>query len=767
MRLLHYILRLSAISLAIVLMAACSAEKFLAPGERLLTSVKLNSNTPDVDPSTYKIYLRQQPNTKWFNLLKVPLGIYCLSSADTTKTGSHNIWQRIGEAPVIYNEQQTINSQNAIALALKDKGYLHASVSATATSPPNSHKTKVVYTIRPGTPYIINNITYTADDPTIDSLINLSISESYLYRGMTCDISLLDKERSRITAMLHNHGYYNVLKTFIHYDIDTLGGPRDVALHLRYDGLTVNPDSSNIYTVYHLRNVNVVTPSDSVPGSNNAFRGIRTKFLQSKIYLHPGQLYREQDVSRTYQSLSALEAVNYVRIQTHEADSALLDCNISILPEKANSLGVELEGTNTAGNLGVAANLTYTNRNLFRGSEVWTTKLKGAYEAITGLEGYTNQNYVEIGLETKLTFPKMIIPFIKNKEKTPHSSLLTPSSQTTTLSLQFDTQERPEFHRRVFTALWNYQWSTSRGHTTHRLDLPSLNYVYMPWISSTFRKDYLESDNYRSALIRYAYEDLLILNVAYSHTYSTSRGENRPNRRVRVNPYQLQWSVESAGNLLYALASPLNLKEKSNGQYSLFNVAFAQYIKFDFDYSKHYIINPRNTLALHAAFGIAQPYGNSLIVPFEKRYFGGGANGVRGWSVRELGPGNYMGEDGKVDFINQTGNLKLLTSIELRTNLFWKLSGALFADAGNIWTTRYYETTGKGAQFRFHRFWRQLAVAYGLGLRFNLDYFILRFDMGMKAVNPAYSTSERGYLPIIHPKLSRDFTFHFAVGMPF
>ncbi|MBR3374085.1 MAG: hypothetical protein IKG75_08810, partial [Bacteroidaceae bacterium] len=405
MRLLHYILRLSAITLAIVLMAACSAEKFLAPGERLLTSVKLNSNTPDVDPSTYKIYLRQQPNTKWFNLLKVPLGIYCLSSADTTKTGSHNLWQRIGEPPVIYNEQQTINSQNAIALALKDKGYLHASVSATATSPPNSHKTKVVYTIRPGTPYIISNITYTADDPTIDSLINLSISESYLYRGMTCDISLLDKERSRITAMLHNHGYYNVLKTFIHYDIDTLGGPRDVALHLRYDGLTVNPDSGNIYTVYHLRNVNVVTPSDSAPGSHNAFRGIRTKFLQSKIYLHPGQLYREQDVSRTYQSLSALEAVNYVRIQTHEADSALLDCNISILPEKANSLGVELEGTNTAGNLGVAANLSYTNRNLFRGSEVWTTKLKGAYEAITGLEGYTNQNYVEIGLETKLTFP--------------------------------------------------------------------------------------------------------------------------------------------------------------------------------------------------------------------------------------------------------------------------------------------------------------------------------------------------------------------------
>lgn len=748
---------LSLLSACIITFSGCSADKFLAPDETLLTSVRISSDNASVDPAAYSLYIRQQPNSKWFNALKVPLGIYCLSSPDTTKSGNR-FWQRIGEPPVIYNEQQTLNSQNAIALALKDKGYLQAGVDALVTTSSSSRKTKVHYRIHPGKPYIISSVIFTADDPSIDSLINLSISESYLYKGMLCDISLLDKERTRITTMLHNHGYYNVHKNFIHYDIDTLAGSNDVALHLRYDGLALSEDSSNIYSVYHLRNVNIsnLDTTSSLP--------LRNSLLRTKTYLHEGQIYREQDVNRTYLALSNLEAVNYVSIQMHEADSAVLDCNIALLPEKTNSLGVEIEGTNTAGNLGVAANLTYTNRNLFRGSEVWTTKLKGAYEAITGLEGYSNQNYVEIGLETKLTFPKMLMPFVSLRHPLTREGS---RSAVTSLSLQFDTQERPEFHRRVLTALWNYQWTTGRGHTLHRLDLPSLNYVYMPWISSTFRKDYLESDSYRSALIRYAYEDLLILNVAYSQSYSTSRGEQRLNRRIRVNPYQLQWSVESAGNLLYALASPLHMKKKAEGQYSLFNVAFAQYIKLDFDYSKHYILNARNTLALHAAFGIAQPYGNSTIVPFEKRYFGGGANGIRGWSVRELGPGNYMGEDGKVDFINQTGNLKLLTSIELRTNLFWKLSGAVFADAGNIWTTRYYETTGKGGQFKFHKFWRQLAASYGIGLRFNLDYFILRFDMAMKAVNPAYSTSDKKYLPIIHPKLSRDFTFHFAVGLPF
>ncbi|MBP5360703.1 MAG: BamA/TamA family outer membrane protein [Bacteroidaceae bacterium] len=730
--------------MAAVLLCGCSAEKFLAPGQRLLTSVKLSSDDPAVATSTYLQYVRQKPNTKWFNLLKVPLGIYCLSSPADTAKPRPTLWQRIGEAPVIYSPQQTANTQNAIALALKDKGYLNASVTTTVSTPPNTHRTKIHYALHPGQPYTVTSITYNADDHAIDSLINLSIAETYLYKGMNCDLALLDRERTRITTMLRNHGYYREHKNNIHYEIDTLAGPANVTLHLYHS----NTENNATYTIGEVRY------DSTLP--------LRHKLIDSKTYVRPGQLYREQDVNRTYLALANLQAVNHVAIRMQETAPDTLACDISILPEKTNSLGVELEGTNTAGNLGVAATLSYTNRNLLRGSEQWSTKLKGAYEAITGLEGYTNQNYVEIGLETRLTFPRLIIPFTRTKRGT-----ALPTS-TTSLSLQFDTQERPEFHRRVLTALWNYQWSTDNGRRHHRFDIPSLNYVYMPWISTTFRQDYLETDNYRSALIRYAYENLLILNTTYSQSYSSARGEKSPNpRQRRTNPYQLQWSVESAGNLLYGLARPLGFHKKSDGQYSLFNVAFAQYIKLDIDYSKHYLLNARNTLAIHGAIGIAHPYGNSTIVPFEKRYFGGGANGVRGWSVRELGPGDYTGEDGRVDYINQTGNLKLLTSIELRSDLVWKLSGAVFADVGNIWTTRRYDITGKGGQFRFSNFWKQLAASYGIGLRFNLDYFILRFDMAMKAVNPAYPTSSKKYLPIVHPKMSRDFTFHFAVGLPF
>jgi outer membrane protein assembly factor BamA len=165
------------------------------------------------------------------------------------------------------------------------------------------------------------------------------------------------------------------------------------------------------------------------------------------------------------------------------------------------------------------------------------------------------------------------------------------------------------------------------------------------------------------------------------------------------------------------------------------------------------------------ALGIAYPYGNSDILPYEKRYFAGGANSVRGWSVRSLGPGSFLGTDGRVDFINQTGDVKLDMSVEFRAHLFWKFDGALFVDAGNIWTLRNYKDQ-PGGQFKWNTCWEQIAVSYGLGLRLNLNYFLLRLDAGMKAINPAYQDAKRHY-PIANPNFKRDFALHFAVGLPF
>jgi len=223
--------------------------------------------------------------------------------------------------------------------------------------------------------------------------------------------------------------------------------------------------------------------------------------------------------------------------------------------------------------------------------------------------------------------------------------------------------------------------------------------------------------------------------------------------------------LETAGNLLNTFSHLFNGQTNSEGQHTLFNIAYAQYVKGDFDYTHIHRIDVNHSLALHAGLGIAYPYGNSSILPFEKRYFSGGANSVRGWGVRKLGPGKFKGTGNAIDFINRTGDVKIDLNVEWRMFLFWKFNGAVFVDAGNIWTLRNYADQ-EGGQFKLDEFYKQMAVAYGIGLRLNFDYFILRIDMGMKAINPAYETKEEHWA-IIHPKLSRDFAFHFAVGLPF
>lgn len=274
----------------------------------------------------------------------------------------------------------------------------------------------------------------------------------------------------------------------------------------------------------------------------------------------------------------------------------------------------------------------------------------------------------------------------------------------------------------------------------------------MPWISGTFKRDYLDNATTRNAILRYNYQDLFILRTGFGLHYNSSS-------------HAFRARVELAGNLLDGLGNLFDFKKNGQGKRTLFNIAYAQYAKFDFSYTQILHFDDRNALALHGGIGIAFPYGNSTVLPFEKRYFSGGANSVRGWSVRELGPGKFRGVDGRIDFINQTGDMKLDLNAEYRTHLFWKLDGAAFVDAGNIWTLRSYAEQ-PGGQFRFKDFYKQMAVAYGLGLRLNFDYFILRFDGGMKAVNPAYSDRNDHYA-LWHPNLKRDFTFHFAVGLPF
>ena len=761
---------LTALSILCIL-GACSAVKFIPEGEYMLESVAVKSTNKELDVSQLKGYVRQHPNSKWFSLVKVPMAPYALSGMDTTRR-INRFLQRMGEAPVVFDTLLAQRTAENMIEAVRNMGFLDAQLNQKLTV--KGKKVKVLYEIMPGTRYHVRNINYVIEDTIVGNLIKAHSSGTLLYSGMPFDLNVFDAERTRINSVLHNEGYYKFNKEYVRFEADTCVGNHkaDITLCIMpYKKTAESQDEP--HPRYTIRNVSFTshsysTSDNAAPTDSIIYNGFHIYYhnklaLRPTVFtdnntIRPGELYKETDVQTTYGNFGRLGAVMFSNVRMEEIDSLpeTLDAQINIHQNKPHTIGFELEGTNSAGDLGAALQLTYQNRNLFHGSELLTIKLRGAFEAITGLEGYSDQDYVEASVEAGLTFPNARMPSHKHNKGQ--------IKATTEVSLMYDSQNRPEFHRRVLTGALRYRWQSPNNLFRHRIDLLDLNYVFMPWISDTFREDYLEDETDRNAILRYNYEDLFILHVGYSFSYSSQRTA-LGTTTYGSNALSLRFNIEAAGNALYGASELFNVSKNSDGQYTLFNIAYAQYIKGDFDVSKSIRIDNRNSLALHFALGIAYPYGNSTILPYEKRYFSGGANSVRGWSVRELGPGSFTGSDGRIDFINQTGDIKLDINAELRTTLFWKFHGALFVDAGNIWTIRDYAEQ-PGGQFSFTDCWRQIAVAYGLGVRLNFDYFVLRLDGGMKAINPAYDDSRHHY-PIIHPQFHRDFTLHFAVGLPF
>ena len=701
----------------LLLTTACSTGKYVQEGEYILDKVAVVSDQSDYNAAPLSQYVRQKEKPKLFSLFRNPFS----------------------RKPVIYDTLQARLSCQDLMTAMQNEGYMNAGVSLYTET--KGKKLKATYLLHPGQPFLIGKVNYNIQDEGIQQLLHLDQTDNqHIKPGMRFTVETLDNERKRIAGLLSDNGYFRFNKDFIHFTADTVMGRKDIALTLQLRKYKSNSNSPEVdHTRYLIRDV--------LFQSNDSDRiHLRKQVLLNATAIKEGRPYDASALQRTYNNFARLQAVKYTNIKFAEVpDTNLLDCHIQISTNKPSTISFQPEGTNTAGDLGAAASITYTNRNLFHGSEQLSIEFRGAYEAITGLEGYQDQNYTEFSVETKLVFPRFLAPFLSK-------SFRRRQTASSEWAVSWNFQNRPEFHRRVFSSAWRYRWSEPKHHLNYRFDLLDLNYVYMPWISSTFKRDYLDNAENRNAILRYNYEDIFIMKAGFTVSYTDGVDA------VRAN-------FESAGNLLNGVSKGFGFKTNSQGQHTLFNIAYAQYVKLDFDYTHLFQFDKRNALALHAGLGVAYPYGNSTVLPFENRYFSGGANSVRGWRVSELGPGKFKGTDGRIDFINQTGDVKLDLNAEYRSSLFWKLQGALFIDAGNIWTLRNYAEQ-PGGQFKFTEFYKQIAASYGMGLRLNFDYFILRFDVGMKAVNPAYE-SEKEHWSIFHPKLSRDFDFHFAVGLPF
>ena len=771
-------LRLIAVAATAWVMASCSSTKHVPEGQYLLDDVKFNitdnANAKSLKSTELVNYLRQTPNHKVLGGMKLQLAFYNISGKDSSKW--FNKWVlRVGSAPVIYDHSLTEASVKQLQTALINKGFMESSVTADTIGNRAKKKMKVIYNVSYGEPHYVSSITYNIPNDTLRELILADSALFLVRRNSVFDRNVLDEERQGISERLREKGYYAFNKEYITFTADTAAGEKNVDLTMNLMRPYEN-DKMPYYTShkpFYVRNVTFVTnydpmtmhdatdykaPTEMFYNGYKVLYGeekyLRPSVLDECCLIKPGNRYNSSDVNRTYESFGRLGIVKFVNVEilpVGDIDGKIwLDVYVLLSRTKSQTASVSLEGTNSEGDLGFGLGLGYQHRNLFNGSEVLSAKVRASYESLSGdLNGLINDNYSEYMGELGLKYPKFKAPFLKRSFK---EKILA----STEFSTSFNYQERPEYTRVIAGVGWRYLWSERANKTRHTFNLLDLNYVNLPKSKSHFL------DSISNPILRYSYEDHFIMRMGYSYYHSNKNDASPISKRYQPDVYTIRVAAETAGNLLYGISNMIGQK-KENDSYKVFGINYSQYFKVDADYSYTHSFNPRSSLAFHVGAGAAVPYGNSSVVPFEKRFYAGGANSVRGWGVRTLGPGSYYATNSVNSFIYQCGDVRFDMNLEYRAKLFWVIELGAFIDAGNIWTIKDYEDQ-PGGVFKFNKFYEQIALSYGLGIRLDFTYFLLRLDFGMKAHNPA---SHQEHWPLFHPRWNRDSAVHFSVGYPF
>ena len=783
MDMMSFAKRIFVTAVAAFVLWSCSSVRHVPAGSLLLDDVRIEVvDSSDVKTSELVNYLRQTPNHKVLGFAKLQLATYNMSGKDSTRW--YNKWlRRMGQPPVIYDEGLTEASRKQLRQALVNKGFMDAVVTVDTISRPADRKVKVLYRLAPGKAHRIRSVAYDIPDTSVARLVMADSMMFTLGPGDNLDRTALDAERALITERLRNRGYFAFTKEYINFIADTAENSLDVDLtlvvreprqHLA-EGADTASDGLRMHPRYEINRVIFVTEGTTVAGKivtadadtvrykdieviyGTSDHYILPQVLEEKCFLIPGRPYRARNVDRTYEALDQLGILKSINIEFVPLPAVdglnRLDAYIYLSRNKKQSVTFELEGTNSEGDFGFGLGLAYQHRNLGRRSNLLSAKFRVNYESLSGnLSNLINDRYSEYASEVGITFPKFMIPFLSRSFKQKIKA-------STEFALSFNYQERPEYTRIIAGAAWKYKWATRDNRVRRTWDLVDVNYVYLP--ESTI--DFINQIAPSNPLLRYSYEDHFIMRTGYTY-HRTNRDVANQMRRYRLQPYvyTLRASAETAGNLLYAISS-LSGMSREDGVYKLFGIQYAQYAKAEIDYSLTRNLSERHSVAFHVGAGIGVPYGNSRVLPFEKRFYAGGANGVRGWGVRTLGPGRFDSRNSVTSFINQCGDIRLDLSAEYRAKLFWVFEGALFVDAGNIWTIHNYENQ-PGGMFRFDSFWKEIALAYGAGIRLDFTYFLLRLDFGVKAYNPAASQE---HWPLLHPRWKRDTSFHFSVGYPF
>lgn len=749
---------------AIYLLASCSSTRYITSGERLLTKSKITyPDDPHEGIQDLESYITQKPNHKLFGVFNWSLGIYNLNNLSSNSFINRQL-RRWGTPPVIYSPEETEQSMRNLTSAMYNAGYLRATTKIELDST-HRKKIRVNYLLEPGEPFHIQKAYQSIASKAIDSLIHpvdtlgakrLSSREQYaslLQDGGIFSPRILELERRRIAHILRNRGYWGFQDELVRFEADTLERTQ-VWVNTRIDTL-MKPYYISSVRLRHAGaeageigvdslvsdGISIYVPSD---------RYLSPKALRRRLWIKPGELYSLEHSNKTYSALADLGTIKDITISfvpdtTAASPEPRLRCEITTSSERSKEFSVDAVGTHSSGNLGAISSVAFKHNNLFSAGEQFT---------LLGRIGYENlkqeaQDHLSYGFETFIRFPRALAPiWLRNK-------LFGGMKVTTDLKVSYDYNRRPEFNRNLLSGALGYNLQRfSASAYRHLLKILEVDYMHFGYIDENFRN----SMPIITQLLNY--RDQFVVGASYTFNYSSQK-----DYRYLWSPvsHDLRVHVQSAGAMLYGISSLLNGEQDKYGAYSLLKTNFVQFLKGELDYSVLHRLDPRTTLAYHIGVGAIYPYGNSRILPVDLRYFAGGANSIRGWSVRSLGPGSVPLERQQSIF-DHVGDLKLELSAELRTRAFRSLEIALFADAGNIWTLRKYENQPQG-EFRLNRFYKEIALAGGVGLRWDFDYFILRFDTGVKLYSPQHSEGTRW---VIRNQPLKDLVaFHFALGYPF
>lgn len=765
----------------IISIISCTPTKYVPEDNYLLIKNKIKIEDKSISKNEIKPYLKQQPNKKIIGL-KFHLSLYNLSNIKKEKW-PHSWLRKIGEKPVIWNQDFTNTTNSQFKQYLENKGYYHSEVTDTVKL--KKKHAIVTYEITPNTPYYVDGLRYAFEDITLQPIIVADTGNTLLKKGMLFDKEVLQKERIRIENHLKNNGYYKFSKEYIYFEAqpgnksnqvdltmivkEYQEGWQDQKTKIRYhkkykiNNIYVYPNYKSVPTLSPITKVNDTINYNNIYYLFSEDPRIKFSIINNSNFILPGDYYNQIDVTKTYNKLSSLGLFKYINISFNELNGYtentnndyLIDCNIELTKRDVQSYQFQIVGTNSSGDFGARGNLLYHNWNLFRGAETFDLKFTGAYEAIQEVSASGISHTLELGTEFRINFPKFLLPLRSGK-------FVKKYAPKTSVSISYNYQARLDFSRTIANSSFGYNWKGNENITYYVYPL-DINYVQLPYKSEEF------TDLISGTYMEFSYENHLIGGNRFGFEFNNQKiGKIKDFVFLRLN-------IESAGNVMYGVSELINADKDSLGVYKVFNVPYSHYLKTDIDLRLYNIIDPSKSIIWRIFMGCAYPYGNSNALPFEKRYFSGGPNSVRAWSTRTLGPGSYL-DPTISDIPNTMADIKLETNLEYRFKLFWKLEGALFLDAGNIWAINPKDDR-PGALFDFNKFLREIAIGTGFGTRFDFSFFLLRLDFGFKLRDPSFTENkwllDRELINSSEYKERKDlydykvFNFQFGIGYPF